>query len=145
MARTDKEAVVLKDKGRIRSKKVMNVALRLAAERGEDTVIYDVSSRNPLVRYAIITSGASDRRLESLTQEAEAALKDNGFVVDHVEGKNGSQWFLVDASSVVVHAFSREERERVKLDALYAPLPHKTITDDEVEAYVKGSSKEEGD
>ena len=73
--------------GQIKGKHVLDVALRLAMDRGLDTVIYDVKSITPMYDYVILTTGTSDKRLKSLTHEAEAALLDNNFEVGHIEGR----------------------------------------------------------
>lgn len=127
----------------IKSKHVLDIALRLAMDRGENTVIYDVTKITPLYDYVIVTTGSSDRRLKSLTQEAEAALIDNNFEVGHVEGKKGSTWFLVDGKSVVVHAFLPEVREEVALEEMYKGLPKREITEEDLKIYSETKANQE--
>lgn len=124
------------NKGTIRSKKVIDIALRLASDKAEDTVVYDIHNKTPFVNYAIVTTATSSRRLKSLTSEASDALIDNKFVVNHIEGNDESLWMLVDGGQVVVQVFTPEERERVKLDELYVDCPHKVITEKDVKEYL---------
>lgn len=123
-------------KGGVRKRDILEVALELAANRGEDTVAYDISKKSPLVTYTIITSAASDKRAQSLAYYAREALEERGYRVDHIEGKRGSAWILVDAGHILVNVFTREERERFKLEDLYTGCPHTVITDEDVKAYV---------
>lgn len=126
----------------IKSKKVLDVALRLAMNRGENTIIYDVTSKTPLYDYVICTSGATEKRLKSLTHEAEDALLDNGFEVGHIEGKRGSTWFLVDGKFIIIHAFLPEVREEVKLEEKYVGLPKRVITEEDLQIYSQNKTNE---
>lgn len=141
VVRKDRKVAPGIDPKPIKSKHVLDVALRLAMDRGEATIIYDVTRITPLYDYVIVTSGASEKRLKSLTQEAEAALLDNSFEVSHIEGKRGSTWFLVDGKSVVVHAFLPEVREEVGLEERYDGLPKREITEEDLKVYSQIKTK----
>lgn len=141
VVRKDRKVAPGIDPKPIKSKHVLDVALRLAMDRGETTIIYDVTRITPLYDYVIVTTGASEKRLKSLTQEAEAALLDNGFEVSHIEGKRGSTWFLVDGKSVVVHAFLPEVREEVGLEERYDGLPKREITEEDLKVYSQIKTK----
>lgn len=123
-------------KGSIRSKKVLDVALNLASNGGEDTVVYDIHDKTPLTSYAILCSAGSSKRLNGLVSRSKEALAENGFSINHVEGKRESTWMLVDAGYIVIHIFSREERKRVDLDSLYKGTPKTSIHDEDIKNYV---------
>jgi len=126
----------IENKGKISSKKVLDVALRVASNKGENTIVFDIREKSPIFNYAIVTSALSTQRLKSIAEEASEALKDNKFSIHHTEGRNGSKWVLVDASEVVVHVFLEDERERINLEALYKDCPTKVISDEEVDEYL---------
>lgn len=127
--------------GQIKSKHVLDVALRLAMDRGLDTVIYDVKSITPMFDYVILTTGTSDKRLKSLTHEAEAALLDNNFEVGHIEGRKGSTWYLIDGKSIIIHAFLPQVREEVNFEEKYKSLPKRIITEDDLKIYSKTNAQ----
>lgn len=129
-------------KGGVSERDILEVALELAANRGEDTIAYDISQKSPLVTYTVITSAASDKRAQSLAYYAREALEERGYKVDHIEGRRGSAWILVDAGHIVIHVFTREERERIRLEELYEGCPHTVINDEDVKAYVTRSTPE---
>lgn len=134
------------NKGSIRSKKVINIALRLASNKGENVIIYDIHKKSPLFTYCVILTGASTRRLYSLSDEACDALQDNGFKINHKEGKDESSWMLVDAGYVVIHIFTSEERKRINLEEIYNDCPRKIISNEEVKDYlINVKYKEEKD
>lgn len=117
----------LTNKGSITSQRMIHIASDISYNYGEDVVIYDVREKSPFVSYFVVASASNDRRLRALIQTAKEALYDNYKEIDHTEGKNESNWILIDAKDVVVHLFTKDERKRVDLDSLYADVPHKII------------------
>jgi ribosome-associated protein len=104
--------------------KPLHIAEDLSWNFGEDVVVYDVRERTPYVSYYIVGSAANDKRLQALVSEAQQSLYDNYEDVDHVEGRNDSQWILIDAHDIVVQLFTRNERNRVNFDGLFEDCPH---------------------
>lgn len=132
---TEKKKFEYKDKGSIKSKRAIHIAQDLSYNFGEDVVIYDVRNSSPFVSYYIVASSKNEKRLRALVSIAKETLYDNYKEIDHSEGKNDSQWILIDAKDVVVQLFTKEERERVQFDALYKDVPHKMIVQKEEPIY----------
>lgn len=127
----------LENKGRITSQRMIHIASDLSWNYGEEVVIYDVRERTPYVSYYIVASASNDTRLKALVQYAKESLYDNYKDLDHVEGRNDSNWILLDAKDVVIQLFTRDERKRVDFDKLYATCPHKIIVSKEAPKYRK--------
>ena len=125
-------------KGGVDDRDILEVALDLSSNRGEETAAYRIDELSPLVTFAILTSAASVKRAESIAEHAEESLEAHGYKVGHIEGRHGSAWILVDAGSVVVHVFTREERERIKLDEIYVNCPQTRIGEGDLKAYLAG-------
>jgi ribosome-associated protein len=123
--------------GTIRDLKPIHVAQELSFGFGDDVVIYDVRERTPFVSFYIVATAANDKRLKALTATGEQALYDSFEDVDHVEGRNDSQWILIDAHDIVLQLFTKEERKRVDLDSLYRNCPHKTVVQESKPVYRK--------
>jgi ribosome-associated protein len=70
--------------------------------------------------YFIICQGESTTKVQALAEnvEKEAYLKLNT-QPHHIEGRENSQWILIDFFSVVVHVFQEESREFYKLEDLW--------------------------
>lgn len=99
------------------------IAATLDVHKGEDIKIYDVSDKTPLARFYLVVSCASKRRMNGYADIVKKALVSGGWDIGHVEGKNSSEWVVVDAHEIVVHIFSEGERERVKFDEIYKDCP----------------------
>lgn len=127
LKKQEKKTNKLEDKGRITSQRMLHIASDLSWNYGEDVVIYDVRERSPFVSYYVLASASNDRRLKALEQTAKETLYDNFKDVDHTEGRNDSNWILIDAHDVVINLFTKDERKRVDMDALYADCPHKVV------------------
>lgn len=118
---------VLTDKGSITNKRPLHMAEDLSYNFGEDVVVYDVRNNSPFVSFYVVASAKNETRLRALVQSAKDTIYDNYHEVDHVEGRNDSNWILIDCKDIVVQLFSKEERERVGFDQLYKDVPHKIV------------------
>lgn len=127
----------LENKGRITSQRMIHIASDLSWNYGENVVIYDVRDKTPYVSYYIVASASNDTRLKALVQYAKESLYDNYKDVDHVEGKNNSNWILIDAEDVIIQLFTRDERTRVDFDKLYSSCPHKIVVANDEPKYRK--------
>lgn len=85
-------------------------------KKGEKVEIIDVKKITPFASYYVICSGMNYRQLDAIKESVVEVLDKNKVAINHVEGKAKSGWVLVDANSVIINIFSREERERFKLD-----------------------------
>jgi ribosome-associated protein len=57
----------------------------------------------------------------AIKEEVEHQLIAAGGKIHHVEGTPESGWVLVDAYDFIIHIFSPEERDRIKLEDLFKP------------------------
>lgn len=86
--------------------------------KSEDITIYDMKGVSPLFDEIIIATVASMRQAASVCDYIEDELEKDGYDVRNIEGKN-TAWVVVDCHDVLVHVFTREERERYNLEKLY--------------------------
>jgi len=92
--------------------------------RVKDIMIYDMKEVTPLYDYTILCTASSNRQVLSTIEHLKEGAIKKGYDIRNVEGASGGIWVLVDLSSVVVHIFTAEERERYGLDRLFSGLPH---------------------
>ena len=78
--------------------------------------IDDISS---LGDYFIFATGTSSTHVNSLADELEVKLKEDGIVPQHIEGYRANGWVLIDYGVVIVHIFTPDAREYYDLDRLW--------------------------
>jgi ribosome-associated protein len=91
--------------------------------RVKNISIYDMRAVTPLYDYAIICTASSNRQVLATVDHLKKASIEQSFEIRNVEGANMGVWVLVDLSTVVVHIFTQEERDRYALDRLFSSLP----------------------
>ena len=87
--------------------------------QASDIVLLDTRSVSSFADYFVICSGESERQIKAIYEEIGRRLKEIGVLPHHREGTADSGWLLLDFGDVVVHIFSRAEREHYQLDKLW--------------------------
>lgn len=96
-------------------------------KKGEDIIAIDVSKSSPICDYFVVCSAQNERQMITLANEIDNALSKNNYDIKKIDGK-GSKWIVVDAKSIIVHIFSKEEREAYNLEKLWEPFPKVDIS-----------------
>ncbi len=60
--------------------------------------------------------------LQSLSEQVLEKLKDNGIKDSKIEGKDSSEWKLVDGIDLIVHIFHPEKRRFYELEKMWSEL-----------------------
>lgn len=92
----------------------------LKDEKVEDLICHDVSQYSGLTDYVIICSSRSTRHAVGLSDKLTAEIKKHYDGNIRVEGKNSSNWILIDAAGIMIHIFSKEMREHYNMDQIIA-------------------------
>ncbi len=90
-------------------------------KKGEQIVKIDLRElKSTLCDYFIICQGESNTKVNALAEniERQTDLKLNTHP-HHIEGRENSQWILLDFFNVIVHVFQKEFREFYKLEDLW--------------------------
>ena len=96
-------------------------------KKGEDIIAIDVSQSSPICDYFVICSASNERQMISLANAVDEELAKNNYDIKKIEGK-GSKWIIVDARSIIIHVFAKEERENYNLEKLWEPFPKVDIS-----------------
>ncbi len=91
----------------------------LEDKKGEDILLMDVQQISPIGMYYVIASGTSERTIRALMNSVVGDLKAD-VNKPKLEGKAEDGWLLADYGSVVVHVFSKAQREYYRLEELWA-------------------------
>ena len=88
--------------------------------KAQDVVSIDLKDKSSMADYMIIASGTSSRHIQSLSEQVLEKLKDNGIKDSKIEGKESSEWKLVDGIDLIVHIFHPEKRKFYELEKIWS-------------------------
>jgi ribosome-associated protein len=94
----------------------------LDLNKAQDIISIDLKDKSSMADYMIIASGTSSRHIQSLSEQVLEKLKNNGFKDSKIEGKESSEWKLVDGIDLIVHIFQPEKRKFYELEKIWAEL-----------------------
>ncbi len=90
----------------------------LNQKKAKEISALKIENLTTLSEYFLICTAGSTTQLRALCDEAEDKLKENGVLVNHIEGKS-TGWVCLDYGSVIIHIFTRNEREFYALDEMW--------------------------
>ena len=85
-----------------------------------DIVSIDLKDKSSMAEYMIIASGTSSRHIQSLSEQVLEKFKDHGIKDSKIEGKESTEWKLVDGMDVIVHIFHPEKRKFYELEKIWS-------------------------
>ena len=92
----------------------------LEDKKAENIILLDLRGQCIFTDYFVICTGTSERQLRALVDAVEeTARKKYQLKSPRIEGRAAGGWVLVDFGSVIVHAFSGDQRQRYKLEELW--------------------------
>ena len=94
----------------------------LDLNKAHDIVSIDLKDKSSMADFMIIASGTSSRHIQSLSEQVLEKLKDNGLKDSKIEGKESSEWKLVDGIDLIVHIFHPEKRKFYELEKMWSEL-----------------------
>ena len=94
----------------------------LDINKAQDIVSIDLKDKSSMADFMIIASGTSSRHIQALSEQVLEKLKDNGINECKIEGKESSEWKLVDGIDLIVHIFHPEKRKFYELEKMWSEL-----------------------
>ena len=94
----------------------------LDINKAKDIVTIDLKDKSSMADFMIIASGTSSRHIQSLSEQVLEKLKYNGIKNSKIEGKESSEWKLVDGIDLIVHIFHPEKRKFYELEKIWSEL-----------------------
>ena len=91
----------------------------LSNKKGRDIVIIDIQEKASFADYFVICSGTSERQIQTLSDEVEERLIEEGLVLKSIEGKHGSGWILMDFGDIIINLLTEETRERYSIEKIW--------------------------
>ena len=96
-----------------------SVVLALDAKKAEDLRVLDVSKLSSITDYLVLATGNSDPHLRALRIELERVLDEEKAKILGVDTTQGSGWTVVDAFEIMIHLFTRENRDKYRMELLW--------------------------
>jgi ribosome-associated protein len=98
---------------------VMAAVDAAAAKQAADIVVLDLRKAAGFTDYFVICTGHSARQIRAIADAVEETLARAHVKPAHVEGRERSEWVLLDYFDFVVHVFSDEMRAFYALERLW--------------------------
>ena len=100
---------------------IARAAVDEASEKiGSDIVLLDTRGVSSFADFFVIVSGETDRHIESMAEDIGRRARSMGVHVTHREGSGKGGWLLLDFTGIVVHLFTRDQRDHYGLEQLWS-------------------------
>ena len=97
-----------------------NIEKILDINKAQNIISIDLKNKSYIADYMIIASGTSSRHLQALSEILVTELKKIGLEDCRIEGKDSSDWKLVDTHDIIVHIFHHGKREFYDLEKMWS-------------------------
>ena len=81
-----------------------------------------LKDKTSIADFMIIASGNSSRHIQALSEIVLNKLKSKGIDNCRLEGKNSSEWKLIDAIDIIIHIFHPKKRKFYDLEKMWSEL-----------------------
>ena len=94
-----------------------------------DIVSINLKNKTSIADFMIIASGNSSRHIQALAEITLEMLDKKGIENCHLEGRDSSDWKLIDAKDIIIHIFHPEKRKFYDLERMWSELiPKERLT-----------------
>ncbi|MCI9017198.1 MAG: ribosome silencing factor [Clostridia bacterium] len=91
----------------------------LEDKKAIDIKTMEIKEDTTLADYFVVASGTSNTHIKALADNVEIELKQQDIYPNKIEGYNTATWILMDYGDIVVHIFTKQERENYNLEELW--------------------------
>jgi ribosome-associated protein len=110
--------------------------------KGYNLKVYDVSKKSSLADFYVIGSATNPTQAQTMAEEINFQIKQLGQSVRSFEGRNGSDWLLLDVGNVMIHILLESSRGLFDLDSLWSDYPTLEIPADYYHSLESEESKQ---
>ena len=82
----------------------------------------NLKDKTSIADFMIVASGNSSRHIQALSEMVLIELKKKGIDNCHLEGRESSDWKLIDAIDIIIHIFHPEKRKFYDLEKMWSEL-----------------------
>ena len=98
---------------------VKKIVEALEDKKAEDITVLDIGEVSSIADYFIIANGNNANQLTAMEDAVDEAMYTNGVHQKQVEATGNSTWILMDYQDIIVHLFSKEDRQFYDLDRIW--------------------------
>lgn len=91
----------------------------LSEKKAEDIEVIDISEVSVMSDYFILASASNQNQMSALVRSVDEEMTKAGYTLKSQEGNQYSSWILLDYTDIIVHLFTREDREFYSLEKLW--------------------------
>ena len=91
----------------------------LDEKKAENLRVFNVSKLSSVTDYLVLATVVAEPHLRSLRVELEKVIDAERAKIMGIETSTGSGWTVVDAFDVMVHLFTKENRDKYRLEQLW--------------------------
>ncbi len=91
--------------------------------KAKDVVVLDVTGQSNVTDFMVICSGTSKTHVKAIAENAVLEAKRADLHIHGVEGRESSEWVLVDLGDVILHVMQDQTREFYQLEKLWSEKP----------------------
>lgn len=92
----------------------------LEEKKGENIQVLEIGKVSVIADYFVIANGNNSSQITALVDNVEEALAKAGLPAPRIEGHQNSSWVLMDCGDVIIHIFSKEDREFYNIERIWA-------------------------
>lgn len=102
------------------SLKIVEEAVRaLSNKKAVNIMVIDVREKSSFADYLVLATGGSIRQLNALVDEIEDKIAKYDLMPRAIEGKQNSDWLLMDYVDVVVNVLTEDSREKYNIEKVW--------------------------
>lgn len=88
--------------------------------KGQQITVLDVIGKTSVTDFMVLVTSTSERHARALCDYVLEKVKENGITPLGVEGRQGSDWVLLDMGDVILHVMTAQAREFYQLEKLWS-------------------------
>ena len=89
----------------------------------------NLKDKTSIADFMIVASGNSSRHLQALSEMVLEMLHKKGIENCRLEGRNSTEWKLIDSVDIIIHIFHPEKRKFYNLERMWSELiPKERLT-----------------
>ena len=117
----------------MKSIKSLNICIQALNDlKAQNLLTLDISESSNFSDWFVIATATSDRHAKAIANNVVEVLKNNNVEIIGVEGKEESEWILIDSGEVVINIMLDEIRSLYDLESLWGAEMSSSISSDEI-------------